>query len=88
MLTIDVISYFMRMQRLDREGKLNSNAGQRLNLGLAAFGAGTIASSIVGLGILQTAGGTAAAVVAGATLGVCSALQMLTWASDRSCTCI
>ena len=85
---------FLRMQRLDREGMLSSKAGQRLNLGLAGFGAGAIASSILDVGTLQMAGGAAAAAVVGATLGVCSALltsfctvQDETWAKHtEACT--
>ena len=61
------------MQRLFREGKLNSKAGQRLNLGLAALGAGTIISSILAFEPLQVAGLATASVVGGATLGICGA---------------
>jgi len=73
----------LRIQRLDREGKLSSNAGQRLNLGLAGLGAGAIANSILDFGTLQLAGGAAAAAVVGATLGVCSALPTSLRAGTR-----
>ena len=61
--------------RIVREGKLKSKAGQRLNLGLAAFGFGSIVNSILGFDVLRMAGIATGSILGGAMLGICGALR-------------